>query len=132
MKSKWEKADGPYPWRTIILVGVLIISYFLSVLWSAWVNSTTSIFYRTLSSIPCLKTYHPAFTPGNGGPNFWFLEDYEVVYFSSAILSDPECAGKLMAAGTTFIKLNPGRHQVVIQLVDPVTMEIISKISIKP
>jgi hypothetical protein len=116
--------------RIAILLVILVLAYLFAVLSTSWSHKVSSHFYHAIGN-DCLKKYHATLVP-KSDKNFWLLDDYEEITFHVAIFSDPECTGKLITLGTTYIKRNPERHQLVIRFLDPTTMQVISRIAIKP
>ncbi len=118
---------------TVLLVAPLLV-YVFSVLGNAWSLKASGHFSSVMNTVgfhECEKKYHAKENPGSD-MNLWLFENYEEITFHSIILSDSECMGKLIALGNQYILSNPERHQIVIRLMESATMDIRSKITIKP
>jgi len=83
------------------------------------------------SSFYCLKDYRAMLAPVSDR-NAWLLQDYDEITFQNGLLSDSACLERLIAYGTSYIKRNPNRGQLVIRFYNPVSMEVQSRVVLKP
>lgn len=125
------RSKKPNQLQVVILIGLVILSYLLLVFWMALSHKSSINFGSAIHPQSCLKKYYARLVP-KSDTNIFLLDDFAETTFNTAILSDPECVGELITLGTTYIKRNPDQHKLVIRFIDPVAMEVVSRIYIKP